>query len=418
MKLVHFYLKVVLDSKLPIISSGRTNHNTSIDLSYNFSNEATASSTEVTIYGLKRSTANKFKKGKPVDLYAGFYNSDGTANNIGHILHAKITTINPLQNDGGDWSLKFTVQDGKINDPKKAIKVKTSKKVRLKSSNKSFQYRKKIGAYSAKERKNREQWLKQNSKASSKTKHLRYQKMENNIKNYRTQLKAQQNRYNKKLNQNKKYRIKTVYEYMSFKPRTKGSTIIKAVAKKAGINISSMKLVYDRTFYNGYTANKKPLNVIKEIAKDCQTNMFYQHGNLVIKSFAKNKKINYICVPETGLITPPTLSDESDSKGTYQATVLFNPKITTGVIFRMTDHMTNFNDDVIVTSGSSNVSISDTPTMDISFKKLSTYKKQQANSIKNKKTADTKKKEKRDQADKKKAIAKRKARSKSKKGKK
>lgn len=416
MKLVHFYLKVVLDDKLSIISSGRTHHNTSIDLTYNFSNESTPSATETTIYGLKRSTANKFKKSKPVDLYAGFYNSDGTANNIGHILHAKITTVDPLQNDSGDWSLKFTIQDGKVKDPKKAIKIKGSKKVRLKSSNKSFQYRKKIGSYSAKQRKSREQWLKQNPKASSKAKHLRYQKMENNIKSYRTQLKAQQNRYNKELNQNKKYKIKTVYKYMSFKPRTKGSAIIKAVAKKAGINISSMKLVYDRVYYNGYTANKKPLNVIKEVAKACQTNMFYQHGKLVIKSFAKNKKINYTCVPETGLITPPTLSEDSDSKGTYQATILFNPKITTGVIFRVTDKMTGFNDDVIVTSGSASVSISDTPTMDISFKKLSTYKKQQASSIKNKKNADTKKKEKRDQADKKKAIAKRKARTKKKKG--
>lgn len=418
MELVHFYLKMVIDD-LELVSSYKNHKTVPIDLTYNFSNNNTPSDTEATIGGLTKETAEKIKVKSAIDIYAGFYNSDWSANNVAHTLSAHLTGVQPLVNDSGDWSMKINVQDGSSKSPSKAIKVKSSKKVRVKSTNKSTSYRSKIGAFEKQQRSIREKWLKANSKASRKEKHAYYTKMQDRIKKYRTELKGNQNRANKKANKEKTYRKKTVYKYMSFKPKTKGSAIIKKIAAKAGIKISEMKLVYDRVYYNGYTARKKPLNCIRDIAQDCQTDMFYQHGKLVIKSFAQNKRINYECVPETGLLTPPSISDDSDNKDTYQCTILFNPRVTVGSIFHITDNpeMSGFDDDIIVTSGSASISAGDTPTMDITFKKLSAYKKSQKAALKKKQSADSKSRAKRDKYEQKKAKEKRQKRLKDKKGK-
>lgn len=412
MELVHFYLKLILDGNFTLVSTYLEKRNVEIDVTYNFTNQDTPSDTDITIHGLTQRTANKFKAGKTLTMYAGFFNSDWTKNTVAHILTAKITSVSPLKNDSGDWILHLVIQDGTKVDPGKAIKVATSKKIRIKSANHSFQYRKQLGAYEKQQREARQAWLKANPKANTHQKHSRYVQTENNIKSYRTQLKGKQNRFNKEMNKKKAYRTKTVYKFISFKPGTKGSAIIKKLATKSGINISKMKLVYDRPYYNGYTARKKPLNCIRDIAKDCKTDMFYQNGRLVIMSFAKNKKVNYTCTPETGLITPPDLSDDDDAKNTYQATILFNPKITTGSIFRIEDKFSSFIDDVIVTSGSASIQAGDTPTMDINFKKLSAYKKEQAKSIKKQRSSDAKSKAKLGEKNRKAAIKKRQERSK------
>lgn len=397
MELVHFYQKIVLDDDLTVVSTYLQGHDAQMEVTYNFSNQDTPSDTDITIHGLTKETANQFKVGSQISYYAGFYNDDWTENNIACLLTANITSVNQLKWDSGDWYLHLTIQDGIKNDQNKVIKIAKSKQVRVKSTNKSGTYRKQMKSFEDKANKARQDWLQANPNATRQQKHVEYLQTQNSIKAFRTQLKGSQNRATQKANKQKVYRNKTVYKFLSFKSGTKGSTIIKSIAKKAGIKISEMKLVYDHKYANGYTARKKALSCIQDIAKDCKTDMFYQNGKLVIKSFVKNKHLDYTCVPQSGLIAPPSLSDDSEDKNIYEATILFNPKITTGVIFRIDDSsFSGFCDDVIVTSGNASLSPLDTPTMTINFKKLSQYKKEQANAIKKVKSEDAKTKAKLD----------------------
>lgn len=396
MELVHFYQRIELDDEVRIVSSYLQGKNAQIEITYNFSNQDVPSDTDITIHGISKKTASKFKVGSNLSIYAGFYNADFTENNISHLLTASITTVDAIKWDSGDWYLHLTIQDGTKVDPKKALKVAQSKQVRAKSTNKSSTYRTQMRNFENNAKKRRQAWLNANPNATRHQKHLNYVQIQNSIKAYRTQLKGAQSRATEKSNKQKTYRVKTVYKNMSFKAGTKGSTIIKTLANKAGIKISELKLVYNHVYYSGYTAKKKPLSCIQDIAKDCKTDMFYQHGKLVIKSFVSNKHLNYTCVPKTGLITSPSLSTDEDNKDVYEATILFNPIITTGVIFRIDDKFSGFTDDVIVTNGNATLSNSDTPTMTINFKKLSQYKKEQASEIKKAKSDDAKAKSKLD----------------------
>lgn len=390
MQLVHFFMKVVINHSIVIKSVNAHNNHASIDISYNFSKQDVPSDTEITFHGISRRTAKKIKVGHHADIYAGFYNADYTANNIAHVLSAKITSLIPLANDSGDLTFGINIQDGDNYKTKKEIKVKQSKNVRIKSSNRSSGSTAKIRAYSKKQHYLRNAWLAQNPTANRHQKHLRYLQMENNIKSYRTQVKGTANRENKRISKLKTYRKKTVYKAMSFKPGTHGSDIIKTISKKSGIDIAQLKLVYNKVFISGYTAKKKPIQCIKDIAKECLTDLYYQHGKLVIKPFTDNPHLNYVCTKTSGLITPPNKSSDSGNKDTYQMTIIFLPKITVGSIFRVSDKFTRFHDTVIVTSGSATLSDSDSPIMDLNIKRLSTYKKEQAKALKKAKSKDAK----------------------------
>ncbi|WP_404411709.1 hypothetical protein [Lactiplantibacillus xiangfangensis] len=56
---------------------------------------------------------------------------------------------------------------------------------------------------------------------------------------------------------------------MTFKKGASALTIIKGIAKKAGIPLSSIKLQIPKKYSNGYTADGQPLELIEEIAKKC-----------------------------------------------------------------------------------------------------------------------------------------------------
>lgn len=396
MQLVHLYNRIEIEDKFKLVSSNNVLNSASVDITYNFSNQDVPSDSEFTIYGLTRKTANRIQVGDIVNYYGGFTNSDHTQNNVAHVLSAKITSIKPLENDGGNLIFKFTVHDGADHSSDKEIKVATSELVRTRSTNKANNYRKQLGAYEKQQHSMRDQWLRQNKSATRHQKHERYVQMENNIKAYRTQLLGNANRENKKLASQRTRRTKIVYRAMSFKAGSTGGEIIQKLANKAGIKINQLKLMYNRVYLNGYTARKKPINCIRDIAKDCKTDMFYQHGKLVIKSFISNKRLGYTCNTITGLIKPPTKNDDEDDKNTYSMTILFNPRITTGSIFRVNDEFTGFKDNVIVTNGSATISSDSTPTMDITVKRLSVYTKQLSKEVAKAKSEDAKRKAKLD----------------------
>lgn len=410
MEMVHFYTMLIIDNgKLTLKSKGYGKFIVQIEFTSDFSNQSDPSDTNVTIHGLSKETAQQFANGVSADLYAGYFNADYTENNVGYVMGGNISNLQPLYNDAGDWQLSFTITDGSNYDNIATIKNRVAKSVRTKASLRgnpklikarrneidaiTKQYeniRHKGGLHRAEEKA-----LNAKEKAAKKAVMTKY--------------KAKANKANKaaaKANSTKK---KYEYKAISFKNAT-GKAIISSIASKAGIKYATLDLVKNKKFKT-YTASKKPMQVIKEIANDCNTDVFYEHGKLQIKGYAKGKKLQYLATTETGLITPPQLqsddgSDDSQSttnnskkvkkkknkankqsptivnanelaNGQYQATLAFNADITTGSIFMMKDKMTGFNDWVIVNSGQHSGQPGSTPTTQINFELYSKYKRDQ-----------------------------------------
>lgn len=410
MKMVHFYSRVeLLKPKFTMVSTSFKPYVGQTDLAYNFSNDDTPSTTDVTLHGLTKAHSDKFKKDAQVDIYAGYYNEDFTQNKVRQLVHGTITTINPRKNDAGDIQLTFTMQDGEKYDDLKPIKVKKSKKVRLVASQKSLESQ--IRKYNSAMTKKFNLWRDKHPHLTDKQVSAERKKYTKAKKVKRTQLSSAWNKQRKYLNTHKKYQIKTTYEFLSFKAGTKGSTIIRSIAKHAGIKVQTIKLVYDRVYQNGYTAKKKPMACIKEIAADCKSNTYWWHGYLQIKDFVQQKKLNYVATTKTGLLDPPEYQEDSDDGQTWQIDLLFNPEITTGSVFYVKHEMlTGW---VIVISGSSTSSAGGTPTTQVNVQLFSEYKKKQKKTVDKQKAVDKKaaaKKAKQDKAKRDKARAKRKKR--------
>lgn len=417
MKLVHFYKRLELRNKgklvYTLISTQQPPYNAQIDFTINFSNDDTPSTTDITIHGLTKAHSDLFKKDSQVDFYAGFYNADYSSNLIKHCVHGTITTVNPRQIEAGDWQLTFTMQDGEKYDDLKPIKVKESKKVRLVASQKSLES--KINKYNRDVNKKFNLWHDTHPHATNKEVKAKRNAKLKAQKAYRTQQSAAWNKQRKYLNTHKKYQVKTKYKALSFKPGTKGSVIIKKIAKLSGIKIQKINLVYDRKYLNGYTAKKKPMNCIREVAADCKSNVYWMNGYLQIKDFVQQQKLNYVATASTGLLEPPQYQEDSDTGETWQENLLFNPSITTGSVYQSKHEL--LSGWVIVLSGTSSQSDGGMPTTQVNLQLFSDYKKRQAKAIAKKQKADSKtakEKAKKDAANKKKAKSKRDKRQKAK----
>lgn len=390
MKMVHFYKRLELrnDGKLvyTLVSTQKPPYNGQFDLSINFSNDDTPSTTDITVHGLTKAHSDLFEKGSQVDIYAGYFNSDNSANLVKHCVHGTITTIDPRKNDSGDWQLTFTMQDGEKYDDMKPIKVKDSKKVRLVASQKSLES--KIRKYNSNLNKRFNFWRDTNPHATDKEVAAKRKAKTKAEKTFRTQQSASWNKQRKYLNTHKKYRIKTKYKALSFKPGTKGSAIINKIAKMSGIKIQKINLVYDRKYLNGYTAKKKPMNCIREIAADCKSNVYWKNGYLQIKDFVQQNKLSYVATKTTGLLSEPEYQEDSDTGQTWQLNVLFNPLITTGSVFQVKSE--TFSGWIITLSGNLTHSDGSTPAAQINVQLFSEYKKRQATAVAKKQKADSK----------------------------
>ncbi|WP_268914147.1 hypothetical protein [Lentilactobacillus sp. SPB1-3] len=390
MQLVHFYTRIELRNKGKLVytlkSMQAKPYNAAVDVTINYSNDDTPSTTDVTLHGLIKSNSDKFIKGSQVDIYAGFFNSDKTVHLIKHQVHGTITTIQPRKNDSGDWQLTFTMQDGEKYDNLKPIKVKQSKNVRLVASQKSLES--KIREFNSSYNKQFNLWRDKNPHATDKQVKDKRRHYTNLKKAARTELSSSWNKKRKYLNAHKKYQKKTIYQALSFKAGTKGSAIIKKVAKEAGISIGKVDVVYDHVYLKGYVAKKKPMNVIREVAGDCNTNCYWQHGYLMIKDFAKQTKLSYVATPETGLLQPPEYQEDSENGQSWELSLLYNPDMTTGVVFKVKHPLSDLKGWVIVLTGTNTISSGSTPTSDVTVMLYDDYKAQQAKKVKNAKNKD------------------------------
>lgn len=392
MELVHFYTRIELrnNGKLDykLIAMQALPHTASIDVTNNYSNDDTPSTTDVTLHGLLKEHSDKFVKGSQVDIYAGFYNSDKTANLVKQQVHGTITTIQPRKNDSGDWQLTFTMQDGEKYDNLKPIKVKQSKNVRVVASQKSLE--KQISDYNSDYNKKFNLWRDTHPHATDKQVKAKRKTYTTLKKAARTKLSADWKKKRTYLNNHKKYQKKTTYKALSFKPGTKGSAIIKKIAKEAGISIGKVEVVYDHVYAKGYIAKKKPMNCIREVASDCKTTCYWQHGYLQIKDFAKQNKLSYIATPETGLLQPPEYQEDSEQGQTWQLSMIYNPDMTTGTVFKVSHSLSDLKGWVIVLSGTNTISTGSTPTSEATVMLYSDYKTKQAKKVKKAKANDKK----------------------------
>lgn len=386
MYLVHRYITMLLlwDGKqLKIKSTEKPPDNLQIGFTAPFKKSSTPSVTQVTFTNLSPSEISEFKKGRTIDLYAGWYNSDYSASIGGRLCGGKITSFTPKTIDGVDNTFSVNFKDGIDYDAIKAKKVAVSKKVRETASQADVD--KAITRNNSKLNKDRRRFIDNHPHLTPKQKRIYDKKIIKEKNAFATSAREKYVSDKKKSNKNKKYRVKTTHKNQAFKRNTKGSTIIKGIASRYGIKIRQLKLVYDRNYRRGYTVDKKPLSAIAQVAKDCKTDMFYRSGQLYICDASKGFKTGLTITYETGLLEEPTKSDDEDDL--WEVKFLMRPEISTGAIFKLKSRTESAT--MIVISGEHDCSDDDFSTT-AECKVLSEYEKSQQSAVKKAKHSDQK----------------------------
>lgn len=396
MKLVHFYEKVTVwvsaTKTFTVIYRARAPHRILIEHNQTYTSKGSPGNVEISIHNLTDAHANYFKKGRRVRLTAGWYNADDTAHIIHEVTDAKISSVTPPTTSDSDSVVTFDVADGQKYDSLKAVKVKKSKRVRVRASQKSLD--KAITSYNSKINKIRRTWIDEHPHASKKELQSKSREWTRKKKNYATNARSAYNKQKKELDEKKKYQVKTVYEYLSFKKNTKGSTIVKQVAKKAGIKLAAVHMNYDRKYLTGYTAKAKPMQVIEQIAGDCDTDIIYRYGAIYLEKLDSKRKKNLYIEYSTGLLEEPEYQDDNDSKtAQWQVTFLYRSLAVGDVFHLKSKAVTGW---VIVLSGSNSFSGGSAPTTQVIVELYSDYKKTTTKKINAKKAADRKAKAKAD----------------------
>lgn len=414
MKLVHFYQKITVKTpsggKFSIISTDKAPYHLLIEHTNTFASSGTAGTVEFTLHNLRDSHEKYFKKDAEITFVAGWTNADATAKIIHKVIEGPITTVTPPSNSDGDTALHFALTANKQYDSAKAIKVKKSRRVRVRASQKDLD--KAISTYNSKINKQRRTWIDEHPHASKKEVTAKNKHFSTLKKNYATNARSAYNKKRKELDNSKKYQVKTTYEYLSFKAGTKGSTIIKKIAKMAGIKLKSVKLAYDRPYPKGYTAKSKPMKCIEQIAADCETDIIYRYDGIHIEKLDTHRKINLYIQDTTGLLQRPEYQDD-DGGNKWQVMFLYRA-VSVGDVFHLkSPDSTGPTGWVIILSGNSSYQSGSSPTTQVVVQLYSSYKKTITKKINAKKKADRTTKAKLDAKEK--AAAKKKAKSRRKK---
>lgn len=414
MKLVHFYQKLTVklsESKsFTIISTDKAPYHIAIDHTNTFASSGTAGTVEITVHNLKPAHAKYCKKGAEISLVAGWTNADATVKIIHKVIEGAITTATPPAISEGDSAVQFAVTANKQYDNIKAIKVKKSKRVRVKASQKDLDTA--ISAFNSKISKQRRKWIDEHPHASKKELTAKNRGYTQSKKDYATNARSAYNKKRKELNNSKKYQVKQTYEYLAFKAGTKGSTIIKKIAKMAGIKLKSVKLNYDRVYPKGYTAKAKPMKCIEQIAADCETDILYRYDGIYIEKLDTHRKINLYIEAGTGLLQRPEYQADDSGDEKWQVTFLYR-SVSVGDVFHLkSPDSTGPTGWVIILSGNSSYQKGSSPTTQVVVELYSNYKKTITKKINSKKKADRTAKAKLDDKEKKAARKKAAARKK------
>ena len=136
---------------------------------------------------------------------------------------------------------------------------------------------------------------------------------------------------------------------LSFGAGTKASTIIRSIAKEAGITLGTLKLAKPNAAYKtGYTAKGKPLTLIKAVAKKGGSKAFRRRGVLCVDDLTKSnghKEHLFLTMHQagkhggTGLIAYPAYNEDDDdsSKKTVELQMLLQYQISVGSVVEVSN---------------------------------------------------------------------------------
>lgn len=339
MKLVRAYQKLTVKGKsetLTVINKSKFGNSAFMEMSIPFGTTGTTQTATVTMHNLPKTQQKIIVKNSYAKIEAGWISETGAYNTVTTTFEGTVSALTPSDYEVGDKTFQFSIKSGSNYDNIKEIKVKTTSKTRVVASQKTLDQA--ITKYNSKHNAQRKKWRDEHPNATNKEVSAYYKQIQTKKDNYAKSKRAAYLKQKKALAANKKYTKKTVYEPLSFAKNTKGSTIIKKIAKAAGIKIYSMKLVDDTKFTKGYTAKSKPMTAIKAIASKCNTPVYNSHGKLYIKQYANNKKSDLYIDYTSGLLQEPTLQDDSTSAtatSEYQAVFLMRNSITGGYVFHL-----------------------------------------------------------------------------------
>lgn len=407
MKLVRLYRRLEVDGKkgkLTLKSYAKIPYNASMDIEASYQS-GSRETTQVSIMNLPTEDIKYLTKGANARVYGGWYSETGLYNDVGIIMEGTLATPTPSTIDESGKTTTITIADGSNYDKLPEVKVKTTSS-RAVSAQKTLDQS--ITAYNSKMNAKRRKWIDNHPNATSKQ--LRAYSHTIITKKNAFAKKKRQEYVKQKANHTAKAKVskKTKYKPLSFAKNTKGSSIIKKIAKEAGIKIYKLKLVYDKKFTKGYTAKSKPMAAIKNIASQCKTPVSYPHGRLEIADYAKNKKSKFYLEYSTGLLAEPEAQDDSDDGlQHYQVTALFRPAFAVGYIFHL--ESTTLTGWVLIESGTSAIT-DDSGISTLDVVDYAKYKKKTAVSTKKAESKDKKGKAKLDAANRKKLKAKQKSR--------
>lgn len=411
MKLYRQQARIEIDGdkgKLTIKRYGRDGNVADFEISSTESADGSAGTATVTIYNLPKAMKAYINKKANCRIYAGYKSETGVASTLGLLTEGTISSITPNTYDSADKSFTFNVKEGADYSGIKELKQKATTSIRTVASQKSVNSA--IAAYSKGQTTKLSKWKKAHPKATNKQLRSYKTTLANEKSAYRKRVQGQYTKQKTASKKTKKTTSKTKYKPLTFAKGTKASSIIRTLAKKAGIKIYGMKLVNDKTYTKGYTASSKPYTAIKSIAKACDTPVTRPHGQLYISDPSTKKKTNVYIQESTGMIGQPEKQDSSDDKvAHYQVVIMLRRSLVAGAIFHLKSLA--FTGWVIVNSAQWDIS-SDAFTVTVDVTPYSQYLKKQKKTVKTAKQKAATKKKKKDTAGKKKLKAKRKTRSK------
>lgn len=117
---------------------------------------------------------------------------------------------------------------------------------------------------------------------------------------------------------------------ITFNKGTDAKTIINRIALSSNIIYHELELKNNKVYDQGYTADGQPLELIKEVAADCETQVYFKRGQLLIKNFRDTKQKERLELSyDKGLIESPSKVENEDYKG-WSCQSLLQHKISTG----------------------------------------------------------------------------------------
>lgn len=395
MKLVRAYQKLTVVGKsktLTVTNKSKFGSSAFMELTIPFSTSGTTHTATVIVHNLPKKQQAIVVKGSYAKIEAGWISETGLYNTVTTTFEGSVSALTPSDYEVGDKTFQFSVKSRSSYDSIKEIKVKTTSKTRVVASQKTLDQA--ITKYNSKLNAQRKKWRDEHPNATSKEVTAYNKSIQAKKTAYAKSKRTAYLKQKKELESTKKYTKKTTYEPLSFAKKTKGSTIIKKIAKAAGIKIYGMKLITDTKFTKGYTAKSKPMTAIKYIAGKCgSTPVYTSHGKLYIKDYATNKKSSLYISYDTGLLQEPTIQDDDSSTTVpeYQVVMLMRNSITGGYIF----HLKSIKfDEWVMVKGDGEHTIDNTQQITTcNVVSYSAYKKQQKKTAATKAAAAKKKKD-------------------------